>query len=161
MKPSQYIFLLLLPFKCIANILLPATNRIAPEVALGEPYDKSADVFSYAMVLLELVLEKLPPRRTHKFTFDLVAVDKVKPKDTPFELWNLCCMCASAEPMDRPKFDDIVELLLAMRDVMNIFDDHHMFVSRHQLSSSDYNSNTMQEGGSVRTYYKQQITTVE
>ena len=46
---------------------------MAPEVALQDPYDKSADVFSYGMVLYELMTRKKPPPRKMRdgYAFDL------------------------------------------------------------------------------------------
>ncbi len=39
---------------------------MAPEVAMQEQYDKSADVFSFAMVLFELMTREKPPQRKLK-----------------------------------------------------------------------------------------------
>jgi len=43
------------------------TNEwMAPEVAMGESYDKSADVFSFGMVIYELITRDKPPMRKLK-----------------------------------------------------------------------------------------------
>jgi serine/threonine protein kinase len=39
---------------------------MAPEVAMGESYDKSADVFSFGMVVYELITRDKPPMRKLK-----------------------------------------------------------------------------------------------
>jgi serine/threonine protein kinase len=39
---------------------------MAPEVAMGESYDKSADVFSFGMVIYELITRDKPPMRKLK-----------------------------------------------------------------------------------------------
>ncbi len=41
-------------------------RRMAPEVAMGESYDKSADVFSFGMVVYELITRDKPPMRKLK-----------------------------------------------------------------------------------------------
>jgi serine/threonine protein kinase len=52
---------------------------MAPEVAMQDPYDRSADVFSYAMVLYELLVRDKPPPRKLK---DAYAWDAPKMKQT-------------------------------------------------------------------------------
>ena len=57
----------------VACVEILFSHRMAPEVALQDPYDKSADVFSYGMVLYELMTRKKPPPRKMRdgYAFDL------------------------------------------------------------------------------------------
>jgi serine/threonine protein kinase len=64
---------------------------MAPEVMMQQPYDKMADIFSYGMVLWELLTRSKPLERP---TNDLFAFVPRKweprlPKDAPRELWEL------------------------------------------------------------------------
>lgn len=121
---------------------LVGTNEwMAPEVAMQDPYDKSADVFSYAMVLYELITRDKPPPRKLK---DAYAWDAQKMKqsipdvisfcllvaaalflngvpllqDTPDLIWKLLCDCASFEPPKRPEFKEVAKRLKALLDTM-------------------------------------------
>jgi serine/threonine protein kinase len=49
-----------------AHRTMALTSRMAPEVAMGESYDKSADVFSFGMVAYELITRDKPPMRKLK-----------------------------------------------------------------------------------------------
>jgi len=89
------------------------TNEwMAPEVALQDPYDKSADVFSYGMVLYELLTRKKPPPRKLRdgYAFDLGLKANI-PQDTPAALWELLVDCAAQNAAKRPSFPDIVKRL--------------------------------------------------
>lgn len=86
---------------------------MAPEMLLEEEYDKSADVFSFGMVLWELVTRKRPPERLaeSEFAFDFEKFRKKVPKDTPKALWELLCDCSAYEPSKRPSFKAVLERL--------------------------------------------------
>jgi len=88
------------------------TNEwMAPEVAMGEKYDQSADVFSYAMVLYEIIARDKPPARQLNQMYAFLPNDhKPKiPSDTPEKLWNLLVECSALQPEDRPLFKDVVK----------------------------------------------------
>jgi len=89
------------------------TNEwMAPEVALQDPYGQSADVFSYGMVLYEIINRKKPPvrRMANGYAFDTSLKAEI-PADTPPGLWELLVECASQDPDSRPTFPDIVKRL--------------------------------------------------
>jgi len=90
------------------------TNEwMAPEVAMGENYDKSADVFSYGMVIYELITRDKPPVRklNQSYAFDGNVHKASIPADTPPALWDLLLRCAAQNPSDRPDFKAVVEAL--------------------------------------------------
>jgi LIM domain kinase 1 len=84
---------------------------MAPEVGLGEKYDTRADVFSYGMVLCELVTRRKPPPRQpgRAYAFDLKELKARAPSDTPQELIDLIISCAQFYPEKRPTFRDILQ----------------------------------------------------
>eukprot|EP01089_Gocevia_fonbrunei_P022101 TRINITY_DN879_c0_g1_i1.p1 TRINITY_DN879_c0_g1~~TRINITY_DN879_c0_g1_i1.p1 ORF type:complete len:401 (-),score=122.39 TRINITY_DN879_c0_g1_i1:94-1296(-) len=86
---------------------------MAPEISMGQNYDKSADVFSFAMVMYEVITQGDPPPRKLVEGFRFLP-EKHKPgipADTPPELWNILVECGNTEPKDRPLFKDIVKRL--------------------------------------------------
>jgi len=93
------------------------TNEwMAPEVAMGENYALSADVFSYGMVLFEIITREKPPQRKLKDMYAFVSDDyksQCSP-DMPPELWKLLIDCTAHTPQDRPTFKDVVKRLLQM-----------------------------------------------
>jgi LIM domain kinase 1 len=84
---------------------------MAPEVGLGEKYDTRADVFSYGMVLCELVTRRKPPRRQpgRAYAFEVKELKSRAPPDTPPELMDLIVSCAQFYPEKRPTFRDILQ----------------------------------------------------
>jgi len=93
------------------------TNEwMAPEVAMGENYALSADVFSYGMVLFEIITREKPPQRKLKdmYAFNNEEYESQCSADMPRELWKLLIECTSHTPQDRPTFKDVVKRLLQM-----------------------------------------------
>jgi len=90
------------------------TNEwMAPEVMLGLEYDQKCDVFSYAMVLWELITRDKPPQRVVKDQFGFPEHEHKGsiPAETPEELWNLLVLCADRDPQNRPDFKAIIQEL--------------------------------------------------
>jgi len=89
------------------NKTIVGTNEwMAPEVLAGDNYDSSADVFSYAMVIWELLTRTDPPVRRPGTGYAFLP-DNYKskiPPETPPKLWELLVDCAKAEGKDRPDF---------------------------------------------------------
>eukprot|EP00211_Chloroparvula_japonica_P006074 CAMPEP_0119119940 /NCGR_PEP_ID=MMETSP1310-20130426/1206_1 /TAXON_ID=464262 /ORGANISM="Genus nov. species nov., Strain RCC2339" /LENGTH=349 /DNA_ID=CAMNT_0007109399 /DNA_START=151 /DNA_END=1200 /DNA_ORIENTATION=- len=86
---------------------------MAPEVALGRHYDEKADVFSYAMVLTELITRKKPMQRKagRAFAFNAAEFRKTCPPDAPAGLVDLACDMAEFYPDKRPNFRDALKRL--------------------------------------------------
>jgi len=99
-----------------SNLLktIVGTNEwMAPEVMMGMSYDAKCDVFSYAMVLFELITRDKPPARVVRnlFAFDAAGERNAIPKETPEELWQLLVDCAERESDARPDFVGILKRL--------------------------------------------------
>jgi len=93
------------------------TNEwMAPEVAIGENYALSADVFSYGMVLFEIITREKPPQRKLKdmYAFNSDEFKSSIPPDTPEDFWKLLVDCTAHNPDERPAFRDVVKRLLQM-----------------------------------------------
>eukprot|EP00026_Physarum_polycephalum_P001102 Phypoly_transcript_01103.p1 GENE.Phypoly_transcript_01103~~Phypoly_transcript_01103.p1 ORF type:complete len:774 (+),score=173.32 Phypoly_transcript_01103:1162-3483(+) len=87
----------------------------APEIFDGSHYTEKADVFSYGVILWELVFRKKPWEGTHSMKV-IQAVSSGKrlpvtpcPADTPADILDLIKLCWSQEPSQRPSFPQIIE----------------------------------------------------
>lgn len=90
---------------------------MAPEVFMGGEYNEKVDIYSYAMILFEIICREIPfedeePAAVGRLTVngerpDLEAV----PPDCPRQLSEMMQKCWVAEPGMRPSFVDIVALL--------------------------------------------------
>jgi LIM domain kinase 1 len=99
---------------------------LAPELILGMDYDHMADVFSYGMVLFEIItrqrVEKAFPRGPANF----FAIDEDQtrdsehiPADCPPPLLDLAFWCTKYEPQQRPDFKKITTCLKHMEDTIS------------------------------------------
>ncbi len=92
---------------------------MAPEVINHEAYSRSADVFSYAMLLFELLTHEYPfADKTQVMAAACVAVHGFRPplpRGTPAAVGALLTSCWQAEASRRPTFLAITELLSRMR----------------------------------------------
>ncbi|XP_010531520.2 PREDICTED: serine/threonine-protein kinase STY46-like [Tarenaya hassleriana] len=89
---------------------------MAPEVIEHKPYDHKADVFSFGIVLWELLTSKLP----YEFLTPLqAAVGVVQkglrptiPKSTQPKIAELLERCWQQDPQLRPDFSEVIDILL-------------------------------------------------
>ncbi|TKY75293.1 Serine/threonine-protein kinase HT1 [Spatholobus suberectus] len=89
---------------------------MAPEVIEHKPYDHKADVFSFAIVLWELLTGKLPYEHLSPMQAAVGVIQKgLRPKipwHTHPKLVELLHWCWHQDPSLRPKFSEVLEFLL-------------------------------------------------
>jgi serine/threonine protein kinase len=102
----------LLPFSPLS------TCTSAPEILQKNPYTEKADVYSYGVMLWEILTRKLP---FDSYTFQHQVEDDVIrgirpdiPEDCPPVYMKLIRDCWDANPRVRPSFHTIVEILVKM-----------------------------------------------
>lgn len=112
---------------------------LAPEVLMNEPYSKKSDVYSFGITMFELASRELPfmeyPVANSPFVFELESAIKegLRPNmtrllsDVPAFDWaseeNKCpkawhtlyARCVDENPLSRPDFAEILQILEAMR----------------------------------------------
>ncbi|KAK2404449.1 ACT protein tyrosine kinase family protein [Trifolium repens] len=96
---------------------------MAPEVINHQPYDQKADVFSFSIVLWELVTAKVPYDTMTPLQAALGVRQGLRPelpKHGPPKLLDLMQRCWEAVPSSRPSFNEIrVELENLLLEVEN------------------------------------------
>lgn len=89
---------------------------MAPEIILGDPYSLKADVFSFGVVLYEIIVRDRPPDRSpmDAYQFEEETFGKLFPNDCPAELSALAISCVESVPEKRPAFKDV---LVALKEI--------------------------------------------
>lgn len=84
----------------------------APEILLDKPYDTSADVYSFGMIVYHLVTGSMPYAGYTAPELMKAIIHGIKPSlpfDTSRNLVQLIDMCISYDPLQRPKLEDLVK----------------------------------------------------
>lgn len=90
---------------------------MAPEVFQGTRYDEKVDIYSYSMILFEILCQEIPfedeePAAVQKLATEGIRPDlEAVPPDCPDLLRELMITSWNADPRHRPPFDTIVNLL--------------------------------------------------
>jgi len=99
-----------------AFTLCGTDDWMAPEVILGMEYDEKADIFSYGIVLFEIItrlnVTKFLQRNPQEaFALNLDKTRSFVPKQCPSEFVDLAVDCCTYEPNDRPNFKRLAQIL--------------------------------------------------
>jgi len=124
---------------------------MAPEVAAGTDYEAKADVFSYGMVLWEILILKVPFQELSASSCSEMLVrgrrpkveDAKFPEQCPEELITLMTRCWSQDPRERPEFEEVLELLLDIE----VNDEEKEEDEKASLGNEDERKNSMDSGG--------------
>jgi len=83
---------------------------MAPEILMGDSYSFSADVFSFGIVLTEIITQQPPKSRSMLagFGLDVEAFMANVPPDCPPDFVTIAVNCSDPLPEKRPNFKDIV-----------------------------------------------------
>lgn len=96
---------------------------MSPEVMLGEKYDEKADVYSFGMVLVEIITREKPVERSSASApYDYEKLKMMTPPSCPYELFKICILCSQFYPINRPTIFEALEMLQDL--VRDLEDDH-------------------------------------
>jgi len=102
----------------------PGTYRwMAPEMCKRKPYCRKVDVYSFGLVLWELVSGSIPYEEMTPLQAAFAVVNKnlrpVVPSSCPAPLQQLMEQCWSVQPDKRPEFSQIVQILEKLKAVLD------------------------------------------
>ncbi|KAI5078236.1 hypothetical protein GOP47_0005907 [Adiantum capillus-veneris] len=100
------------------RLIGPSRHYMAPEILRGDAFDKSVDVYSFAMILYQMI-EGSPPfvDKTEDEVLEAVAYNHERPpfrqknKHYPEGLKELIVECWDENAHKRPNFTDVIDLL--------------------------------------------------
>lgn len=106
---------------------------MAPEVIEHKPYDHKADIFSFGIVMWELLTGQLPYSSLTPLQAAVGVVQKGLrppiPNNSHPKLAELLERCWQQDPNHRPDFSEIIEILRQIAKEVNGKDDRHGFFS--------------------------------
>ncbi len=95
---------------------------MAPEVIMHKQYDQTVDVYSFGIILYELLTSQLPYGNMPSLAAAAAVVDAGLrpgvPPDAPPAVAALMQRCWSAQPVDRPQFAAVLAELGATRQAL-------------------------------------------
>uniref|UniRef100_A0A2M4D0L3 dual-specificity kinase n=1 Tax=Anopheles darlingi TaxID=43151 RepID=A0A2M4D0L3_ANODA len=115
---------------------------MSPECLKGQWYDQTSDVFSYGIILCELIarIEADPDimPRTDSFGLDYLVFADVCPNDTPPAFLRLAFYCCTYDPKSRPTFTECVKKCTLLSDVCEDSYNHHHHLQQQQQQQQHY-----------------------
>jgi WD40 repeat protein len=93
---------------------------LAPEIIREQEFDGNSDVYSYGIILWELLVRKHPySEYAYQFMFELEDLIKkgqrpTTPIEAPTEYANLITRCVADNPEERPSFYEVIKIIVSM-----------------------------------------------
>uniref|UniRef100_A0A914BWM5 Mitogen-activated protein kinase kinase kinase n=1 Tax=Acrobeloides nanus TaxID=290746 RepID=A0A914BWM5_9BILA len=139
LKPStmlltnDYIGLKLCGFGTAAGLKTTMTNNrgtaawMAPEVFRGKKYDQKCDIFSFGILMWEMLARRQPitDPDSHAYTILWQVSEGRRPpviKDCPSALMDLIQLCWDDNPNKRPTIDEVVDIIDVIRKIYGNYD---------------------------------------
>lgn len=101
-----------------AMTILGTDEFMAPEVVFGEEYDERADLYSFGLVLVEMITRRIPGKNNFlmrlpkkKFAIDFEELRAAVPSDIPSSLLECTIQCLAYDPEDRLTSDTVLDWL--------------------------------------------------
>jgi len=100
-----------------AHMTMCGTDEfMAPEIIMGNEYDGKADVFSYGMLVFEIITRKdvgqvIPRTPDNGYSINETHLRQQLPKDCPQHFMELGFLCIKYAPEKRPDFLKIIAFL--------------------------------------------------
>jgi len=96
---------------------------MAPELMLGDAYNEKSDVFSFGMLMFEIIARKdvgklIPRNVKSSFSVDEKTVRPKLPTDCPKHFSELAFLCTKTDPSQRPAFERIILFLKKLLKVL-------------------------------------------
>jgi len=96
---------------------------MAPEVILGKDYDETADVYSFGMLLFEIITRKdvgklIPRAPQDGFKINESKIRPQIPRDCPKHFVELAFLCTKYDPKKRPPFTRIILFLKKLLKIL-------------------------------------------
>ncbi|XP_058813511.1 uncharacterized protein LOC131677632 [Topomyia yanbarensis] len=124
---------------------------MSPECLKGQWYDQTSDVFSYGIILCELIarIEADPDimPRTDSFGMDYIAFADLAPNDTPPAFLRLAFYCCTYDPKSRPTFTECIKKCTLLSDVCEDSYSHH----HHQQQQHLHHKHSISNGTNTST----------
>eukprot|EP00008_Paramoeba_atlantica_P009052 CAMPEP_0201479320 /NCGR_PEP_ID=MMETSP0151_2-20130828/4034_1 /ASSEMBLY_ACC=CAM_ASM_000257 /TAXON_ID=200890 /ORGANISM="Paramoeba atlantica, Strain 621/1 / CCAP 1560/9" /LENGTH=700 /DNA_ID=CAMNT_0047860767 /DNA_START=86 /DNA_END=2188 /DNA_ORIENTATION=+ len=98
---------------------------MAPEIVMGNPYSEKADIFSFGVILLELIIREKPPLRLpiDHFGFNIPNLKRdLFPRNVPPPFVELFTRCTQVNPEHRPSAEVILNALKSLLGPIEEFD---------------------------------------
>lgn len=120
---------------------------MSPECLKGQWYDQTSDVFSYGIILCELIarIEADPDimPRTDSFGLDYIVFADMCPNDTPPAFLRLAFYCCTYDPKSRPTFTECIKKCTLLSDVCEDSYSHQQQQHRHSISNGTNTSTVL------------------
>jgi len=96
---------------------------IAPEIFQKKHYSEKADVYSFGIILWELLTREMPYGPVESFSVPLLVLKGERPaipRDTTKQWRGLIVKCWHHKPIRRPSFEEITRHLITMHSDMKV-----------------------------------------